>query len=95
MPRDIKPVTLVLVGGLGLGAGIFYYRSLVNAHLASALSPRIVMVHADVQKVMSLANGRESRQLADYLIGLLGQLAGGELKSPPFPRSRLRFVRRN
>jgi aspartate racemase len=85
MPRDIKPVTLGLVGGLGLGAGIFYYRSLVNAHLASALSPRIVMVHADVQKVMSLANGRESRQLADYLIGLLGQLAGGGAQIATIP----------
>jgi len=35
------------------------------------------MVHADVRKVMSLAASREIRQLADYLAGLLRQLAGG------------------
>jgi aspartate racemase len=77
MKHGIEPSTLGLVAGLGVGAGIFYYRSLVNAHLARGLSPRIVMVHANVQKVMSLANARESRQLADYLVKLLGQLAGG------------------
>lgn len=66
---------LGLVAGLGVGAGIFYYRSLVNAHLARYLTPRIVMVHADVEKVMRLANARESDQLADYLARFLGQLA--------------------
>jgi aspartate racemase len=77
MIRDTEPVILGLVAGLGVGAGIFYYRSLVNAYLARGQSARIVMVHAHVQKVMGLANARESRQLADYLVGLLGQLAGG------------------
>ena len=69
--------TLGLVAGLGVGAGIFYYRSLVSAHLARGLSPQIVMVHADVRKVMILAGARETRQLADYLASLLRQLAGG------------------
>lgn len=77
MTRDIHPATLGLVAGLGVGAGIFYYRSLVNEHLERSLSLRAVMVHANVQKVMSLANARESHQLADYLVGLLEQLAGG------------------
>ncbi len=85
MTRDIKPGTLGLVAGLGVGAGIFYYRSLVNAHLARSLSPRIVMVHANVQKVMSLANARESRQLAAYLVGLLEQLAGGGAQIATIP----------
>lgn len=80
-----EPLTLGLVAGLGVGAGIFYYRSLVQAHLARALSPRIVMVHADVQKVMKLANARESHQLADYLVGLLGQLAGAGAQIATIP----------
>jgi aspartate racemase len=83
--RDIHPATLGLVAGLGVGAGIFYYRSLVNAHLARSLSPRIVMVHANVQKVMSLANARESHLLADYLVGLLGQLAGAGAQIAAIP----------
>ncbi len=38
-----------LIAGLGVGAGIFYYRSLVKAHLATGLSPSLLMVHADVR----------------------------------------------
>jgi aspartate racemase len=68
--------TLGLIAGLGVGAGIFYYRSLVNAHLDRCLSPRIVMVHADVRRVMHLAQMRERHQLAEYLAGMLRQLAG-------------------
>ncbi len=83
--RDGSSATLGLVAGLGVGAGIFYYRSLVNAHLALGLPARIVMVHADVQKVMALANARESLRLADYLVGLLGQLAGGGAQLATIP----------
>jgi len=66
-----------LVAGLGVGAGIFYYRSLVKAHLARGLSPNILMVHADVRRVMAHAAARETRELAAYLTELLRQLAGG------------------
>jgi aspartate racemase len=83
--RGIHPATLGLVAGLGVGAVIFYYRSLVNAHLARSLSPRIVMVHANVQKVMSLANARESHPLADYLVELLEQLAGAGAQVATIP----------
>lgn len=69
--------TLGLVTGLGMGAGIFYYKELVAAHLASGLTAQIVMVHADVRKVMALAARRESQQLASYLAGLLEQLKKG------------------
>lgn len=77
--------TLGLVAGLGVGAGVFYYRSLVSAHLARGLSPRIVMVHADVRKVMALAAAHETRRLADYLGGLLRQLAGAGAQMATIP----------
>lgn len=85
MTRQTEPSALGLVAGLGVGAGIFYYRSLVNAHLALGLSPRIVMVHADVRKVMGHAAAREIHQLADYLAGLLRQLAGGGAQIATIP----------
>jgi aspartate racemase len=68
-----------------VGAGIFYYRALVEAHLALGISPRILMVHADVRRVMNHAAAREADQLAQYLAGLLGQLArgGAEIASIP------------
>jgi aspartate racemase len=80
-----QPRTFGLVAGLGVGAGIFYYRELVEAHLALGLSPRIVMVHADVRRVMNHAAAREADQLANYLAALLGQLArgGAELATIP------------
>jgi aspartate racemase len=79
------PRTFGLVAGLGMGAGIFYYKSLVEAHLALGVSPRILMVHADVRRVMNHAAAREAHPLAQYLAGLLGQLArgGAEIASIP------------
>jgi aspartate racemase len=77
--------TCGLVAGLGVGAGIFYYRSLVNAHLARNLSPRLLMVHADVRRVMSLAAARQTQELATYLTELLRQLAGGGAQSAIIP----------
>jgi aspartate racemase len=74
-----------LVAGLGVGAGIFYYRSLVNAHLQRGLTPQILMTHADARKVLSLATAREARQLAAYLAGLLRQLAGGGAQIATIP----------
>ncbi len=69
--------TFGLVAGLGVGAGVFYYRSLVNAHLARGQSPSLLMVHADVRRVMNLAAARQAQPLADYLTSLLRQLADG------------------
>jgi aspartate racemase len=77
--------TFGLVSGLGVGGGMFYYESLVDAHLARGLSPHLLMVHADVRYVMSQAAARQTMQLAEYLAGLLGQLArgGAEVASIP------------
>ncbi|MHB8816705.1 MAG: aspartate/glutamate racemase family protein [Steroidobacteraceae bacterium] len=71
------PHTFGLVAGLGVGAAVFYYRSLVAAHLERGLSPRLLMVHADVRRTMRLAQERRVDELATYLAGLLTQLAAG------------------
>jgi aspartate racemase len=77
--------TFGLVAGLGVGAGIFYYKSLVDAHLARGVSPRLLMVHADVRRVMLLAQERKARELAEYLCGLLQQLADGGAELATIP----------
>lgn len=77
MAAKSEPLHLGLVAGLGVGAGIFYYRSLVNAHRSIGITPRLLMTHADVRKVMDLAAARAAQELAKYLSGLLHQLAGG------------------
>jgi aspartate racemase len=85
MAIESQPRTLGLVAGLGVGAGIFYYRSLVRAHLERGLSPAILMVHADVRRVMTLAAARKTHELATYLAGLLRQLAGGGAQLAAIP----------
>jgi aspartate racemase len=77
--------TFGLVVGLGVGAGIFYYKSLVDAHLARGLSPRLLMVHADGRKVMRLAQERKVQELAEYLAGLLQHLADGGAELAAIP----------
>lgn len=83
--RETPVQTFGLVAGLGMGGGIFYYRALVEAHQARGLSPRLLMVHADVRRVMSLAAAREREQLSQYLAGLLHQLAGGGAELATIP----------
>src|SRR5580704_8147843 len=77
--------TFGLVAGLGVGAAMFYYKALVDAHVALGLSPRLLMIHADVRYVMSKAAARETKELAEYLAALLKQLAlgGAEIASIP------------
>jgi len=85
MESPAYPRTFGLVAGLGVGATLFYYKALVEAHRALGLSPRLLMVHADVRYVMSKAAARETQELANYLAGLLQQLArgGAEIASIP------------
>ena len=80
-----KPRSFGLVAGLGVGAGIFYYKALVDAHLARGLSPRLLMVHADVRYVGAQGAARNTKRLAEYLAGLLNQLAlgGAEIATIP------------
>lgn len=85
MTQQPESLPFGLVAGLGVGAGIFYYRSLVNAHLARGLSPNILMVHADVRRVMGHAAARETRELASYLTGLLLQLSRGGAQIATIP----------
>jgi aspartate racemase len=68
---------LGLVGGLGAGATVYYYRELVKAHAARGLTLRLLIVHADVNLVLSCAREGNISQLAEYLAGLVRQLQGG------------------
>ena len=86
--HESVPRKFGLIAGLGMGAGIFYYRSLVKAHLGRGLSPSILMVHADVRRVMGHAAAGQTRELATYLTGLLRQLASGGVQIGTIPANR-------
>jgi len=76
---------LGLVGGLGVGATIYYYREIVKAHAAIGRAPKLVIVHADVERVLAYAAAREIVPMAEYLAGFVRQLcaAGAELAVLP------------
>jgi aspartate racemase len=67
--------SLGLIGGLGIGATVHYYQSIVEAYTTRGLIPRLFIAHADVARV--LANIRDGKlvELAEYLAGFAESLA--------------------
>jgi aspartate racemase len=66
-----------LIGGLGVGATVHYYQELVQAHAARGWTPQLLIIHADVNRVLTHARDGGISQLAEYLAGLVRQLQGG------------------
>jgi aspartate racemase len=62
---------LGLIGGLGPGAAIHYYKELARAHSAAHLPLRMIMANADVDTVAELVRLGEMGTLAEYLAGLI------------------------
>lgn len=65
---------LGLLGGLGVGAAIHYYRELASEHDRRGLEMRLVMVHASIARTTDGAARDDRQGLAAYLAGLLAQL---------------------
>jgi len=69
---------LGLIGGLGPGATVHYYRALLAAHEKRGRVPRLLIAHADFNRVVSAVTAKDYDALADYLAGLIaGMEAGG------------------
>jgi len=82
MPRSRH---LGLIGGLGVGAAVIYYRAIAAGCVDRNKVPRITLAHAHAPT--ALAHVREGRidALAEYLGGFVGELAaaGAELIAIP------------
>ena len=63
-----------LLGGLGVGAAIHYYRELAAAHDRLGRTMNLVMAHASVTRVAEYAAKSDRMGLATYLSGFLEQL---------------------
>jgi len=76
---------LGLIGGLGIGATVHYYRALGKAHAARQVSMRLVMAHVESRPVFDFMQRRDRQGLADYLGDAIGRLkaAGAELAAVP------------
>ncbi len=68
---------LGLIGGLGVGAAIIYYEQLAKAHKAAGQELKLLMAHADVDRVGAHVRAGETTQLAEYLGDLIDRLAAG------------------
>lgn len=68
---------LGLIGGLGVGAAVIYYEQLAKAHKAAGEPMRLLMAHADIDRVAGYVRAGETAQLAEYLGELIDRLAAG------------------
>jgi aspartate racemase len=76
---------LGLIGGLGVGATVYYYQELVKAHAARGCVPNLVIVHADMQRVLKHAGASETAVLAAYLAPLIERMAGAGAQIAAIP----------
>jgi aspartate racemase len=76
---------LGLIGGLGVGATIYYYRRLVEAHALRHAVPSLIIDHADVNHVLAEAAAGHTRELAKYLATFIERMAqaGAQLVAIP------------
>ncbi|MFY9687369.1 MAG: amino acid racemase [Pseudolabrys sp.] len=68
---------LGLVGGLGPGATIHYYRELVAAHQRQGRSLQVLIAHADIERVYAAVNDKDFAGLARYFAGMIADMATG------------------
>jgi len=76
---------LGLIGGLGVGATIYYYQELVKAHMEQGQVANLLMVHADVNRVLQYAAAADVIGMVDYFLPLIERLsaAGAEFIAIP------------
>lgn len=75
--RNKEGRVLGLIGGLGPGATVHYYRGLLAAHAAQGRVARMLIAHADVDHGRPLAEAGKLDELARYLNGFIDATAAG------------------
>jgi aspartate racemase len=68
---------LGLIGGLGPGATVLYYRELIAAIEKQSRVPRLLIAHADLNTVYAAVTAKDYDALARYLAGLIVNMAAG------------------
>ena len=70
-----------LIGGLGPGAAMHYYKRLAKAFESEHRTLDLVMVHAETSRIFEFAEAKDRKGMARYLAGFIDRLkaAGAEL----------------
>ena len=72
--KERRPETIGLLGGLGVGAAVHYYRELAAAHQRLGRTMDLVMTHASIARATDYAAAGNRKGLADYLAGFVERL---------------------
>jgi len=74
-----------LIGGLGVGASVYYYQELAKAHTAQGRVLNLAMIHAHMDRVRGAVEAGDKHGLAAYFAALIGRLqaAGAEFAVIP------------
>lgn len=75
----LEPRGVGLIGGLAVGATVYYYRSIVAACQQRGFAPRLMIAHADLERVLPLIANAERERLADYLAGFVTDFENANL----------------
>lgn len=78
-PPDSRHVGLI--GGLGVGAAVIYYRAIAAGFVDRGTVPRITIAHAHAPTALAHVTAGRIDELADYLAGFVAELrrVGAEL----------------
>jgi aspartate racemase len=68
-----------LIGGLGIGATLYYYRQITHLCQQRGFAPHLTIAHADIELVLPLIASAEREQLAQYLAGFVTDFRGANL----------------
>jgi aspartate racemase len=71
-PRESRHIGLI--GGLGVGAAIIYYRAISADCAARGVVPRLTIVHAHAPTALAHVTAGRIEELADYLAGFVAEL---------------------
>jgi aspartate racemase len=74
--RALESRHVGLIGGLGVGAAVIYYRAIAAALADRGIVPRITMVHAHAPTALAHVTAGRIDELADYLAGFVAELRG-------------------
>lgn len=84
-PAVGKGPCIGLLGGLGVGATVHYYRKLAVAHEEQGVRLDLVMVHAETSKVFQFVQAADVSGLAGYLMGFIDRLAAAGAETLVMP----------
>jgi aspartate racemase len=73
-PASARSSHIGLIGGLGVGAAVIYYRAITTGCAERGVVPRMTIVHADAPTALAHVAAGRIDELAEYLEGFVAEL---------------------